>query len=109
MTAEFMHPELGNEVRTFAGYYVSVEEHIFPFHGREVIYILGHACIEASCCGAAHWGYIQVPGFLVKKHIRSGEKTLPVSEIEMIRDEEARNAIWQSLMEKYPGARIEIW
>lgn len=109
MIIEFTHPELGHEVPTFSGYYVPIEEHILPFHEREVIYILGHACIEASCCGAASWGYIQVPGFLVKKHIRGGASTLPVSEIEMIRDQEARDAIWQSLTDKYPGARVEIW
>ncbi len=109
MIVEFTHPELGHEVPTFAGYYVPIEEHTLPFQEREVIYILGHACIEASCCGGASWGYIQVPGFLVKKYIRGGGSTLPVSEIEMIRDEDARDAIWQSLAEKYSGARIEIW
>jgi hypothetical protein len=109
MMIEFTHPELGQEVLTFAGYYVAVEERVLPYNEREVIYILGHACIEASCCGPARWGYIQVPGFLVRKHIRGGGTTLPVSEIEIIRDEEARNTIWQSLIKKYPGARIEIW
>ncbi len=109
MIIEFTHPELGHEVQTFAGYYVPVEEHVLPYNEREVIYILGHACIEASCCGPARWGYIQVPGFLVRKHIRGSGSTLPVSEIETIQGEEARDTICQSLIKKYPGARIEIW
>jgi hypothetical protein len=109
MRMEFTHPELGQEVQTLAGYYVPVEEHVLPYNGRELVYILGYACIEASCCGAANWSYIQVPGFLVRKHIRSGGRTPPASEIETIQGEEDRNTIRQSLTKKYPGAQIEIW
>jgi len=109
MRMEFTHPELGQEVQTLAGYYVPVEEHVLPHNGREVIYILGHACIEASCCGAASWSYIQGPGVLLSKHIRDGGSTPPVSEIETIQDEEDRNTIRQSLTKKYPSAQIEIW
>jgi hypothetical protein len=109
MIIEFTHPELGQEVQTFTGYYIPIEEHIIPYNEREVIYILGHACIEASCCGPARWSYIQVLGFLVRKHIRGGKGTSPVSEIEIIKGEEDRDTIRQSLMKKYPNARIEIW
>jgi len=109
MRMEFTHPELGQEVQTLAGYYVPVEEHVLPYNGRELVYILGYACIEASCCGAANWSYIQVPGFLVRKHIRGEGHTPPVSEIETIQGEEDRNTIRQSLTKKYPGAQIEIW
>jgi len=109
MIIEFTHPELGREVQTLAGYYIPVEEHVLPYNEREVIYILGHACIEASCCGMANWSYVQVPGFLVRKHIRGGGSTLPVSEIETIQDEEERNTIRQSLIKKHPSAQIEIW
>ena len=108
MKIEFTHPELDQEVQTFTGYYVPVEEHVVPYNEREVIYILGHACIEASCCGSASWTYIQVVGFLLRKHIRGGKGTLPVSEIEIIQDEEDRDTIRQSLIKKYPDARIEI-
>ncbi len=108
MIIEFTHSELGQEVQTFAGYYVPVEEHVVPYNDREVIYILGHACIEASCCGSSSWSYIQVLGFLVRKHIRGGKSALPVSEIEIIQDEKDRDTIKQSLGKKYPNARIEI-
>jgi hypothetical protein len=108
MIREFIHPELGREVRSFTGYYVPLEEHVLPYNEREVIYILGHACIEASCCGSSNWVYIQVPGFFVRKHIRVCADTLPVSEIEIIQDEEARRTIYEALIKKYPGAQIEM-
>lgn len=109
MIIEYPHPELGKEVQTLAGYYIPVEEHVVPYNGREVIYILGDACIEASCCGASRWSYIQVVGFLVRKHIRGDKGKPPVSEIEIIQDEKDREAMRQSLIKKYPNTRIEIW
>ena len=109
MTIEFSHPELGKEVQALAGYYTPQEEHTLPYDGREVIYIVGHACVEASCCGNRNWGYVQVPGFLVRKHIRGGGTTQPISEIETIKDETDRNDIRQALRKKYPDAQIEIW
>ena len=66
---EFTHPELGEEIRSLAGYYVPREEQVMPYHGKEVLLLLGDACIDSSCCGCASWSYVQVPGFLVKKHV----------------------------------------
>jgi hypothetical protein len=109
MTMEFTHPRLDEEVRTLSGYYVPREEHLLPHDGREVLYIVGDACIEASCCGVASWSYVQVPGFLIRRGLH-GEGTAPtVSEVETIEGKEARNAVTESLLKLYPGARVEIW
>ena len=107
---EFTHPDLGQEVPARAGYYTPLEEHVLPYKGREVLCILGHACIETSCCGGTgSWAYIQVPGFLVRKHVRGGGTTHPISEIEIIEDEEARNSIRESLMRKHSVSQVDIW
>ena len=107
---EFVHPDLGREVPARAGYYTPFEEHVLPYKGREVLYILGHACIETSCCGGTgSWAYIQVPGFLVRKHMRGSGTAHPISEIEIIEDEEARNSIRESLMRKHSVSQVDIW
>ncbi|MDP2952671.1 MAG: hypothetical protein Q8O76_05090, partial [Chloroflexota bacterium] len=64
---------------------------------------------DASCCGVGSWGYVQVPGYLVRKHIRNGEGVSPVSEVETIQDEDDRNLIMEFLRKKYPTAQIEMW
>jgi hypothetical protein len=109
MTMEFSHPQLGEEVRALSGYYVPREEHVLTHDGREVLYIVGDACIDASCCGLASWSYVQVPGFLVKKHVRGGGTTPIVSEVETIQDREVRNSVTGSLLKLYPGTRVEFW
>jgi hypothetical protein len=108
MIREYTHPELGREVRSISGYYLPIEEHVFAYNDREVIYVLGDACIEASCCGSKSWVYIQVPGFLVRRHIRVSHDILPISEVESIEGREDRHSIYQVLIKKYPGAEIEM-
>ncbi|MFC2000288.1 hypothetical protein ACFLXE_05975 [Chloroflexota bacterium] len=110
MIIEYGHPDLGEEVTARAGYYVPLEEHTFPYGDREVIYILGHACIDNSCCATGGtWGYVQVPGFLVRKHIRGTDTPTPISEVELIQDEDDRRNIKKSLSEKHPGIQIDMW
>jgi len=109
MAMEFTHPELDQEVRTISGYYVPREEHVIPCNDREVLYIVGDACIDTSCCGTAAWSYIQVPGFLLHKQIRGGNGQPIVSEVEMITDKACRRQVTESLQKTYPGARVEIW
>jgi hypothetical protein len=106
---EFTHPDLGQEIRSLAGYYVPREVQVMPLNSREVLLVLGDACIDSSCCGCASWSYIQVPGFLVKKHVRGGGEKPEVSEVDTIEDKTVRDTLVQSLGKKYPGARVEMW
>jgi hypothetical protein len=106
----FTHPQLGQDVKGRAGYYVPVEEHSLLHRGREVLYVLGCACIDNSCCSAPKsWGYVQVPGFLVRRHVCRDESGMPVSEVEPIEDGADRAVIRQSLLEKHPGTQIDMW
>lgn len=104
---EFVHPVLGSEIHSISGYYIPREEHTLKLDGRELLYVVGHACIDASCCGNAAWSYIQVPGFILKRNIR--ESTPPVSEVETIQDLPTRNKVKEALSEMFPGSTIEIW
>ena len=106
---EFTHPELGEEIRALAGYYVPREEQVMPYQGKEVLLLLGDACIDASCCGCASWSYIQVPGFLVKRHARGSGAKPEVSEVDTIEDKAVRDGLVESLVKKYPGVRVEVW
>ena len=108
MVKEFVHPRLGEEVEALAGYYVPIEEQIMPYKGREVLCIVGLVCVDASCCGTTNTEYVQVPGFLVRKHLRRANRL--VSEIEAITEEEDRVAIAQSLRSQHPNAQlVEVW
>ncbi len=106
---EFAHPQLGEEIRSISGYYAPQEEQVMPYRGREVLMLMGHACIDSSCCGNASWTYIQVPGFLVKKRAARGGGQPDVSVVDTIEDKDARDELFRQLTEKYPGVRVEMW
>jgi hypothetical protein len=108
MIKEFVHPELGKEVRALAGYYTPIEQNVLPYNERNVLYIAGSICIDSSCCGVGNWKYIQVPGFLIKERVQSTKTSPLISEIETIQDEKDRNNIRRLLLDKYPEARVEF-
>jgi len=110
MIIEYGHPNLGEEVTVRAGYYVPLEEYTLLYGDREIIYVLGMACIDNSCCSSAgSWGYLQVPGFLVSRHIRGADTPTPVSTVELIQGESERSDVKRILLEKHPGVQVEIW
>jgi hypothetical protein len=110
MIIDYTHAELGEDIQGRAGFYTAVEEFTMPYNKREVLYVMGTARLDRPCCGGACcWGYIQVPGFLVRRLKRGKADTPPVSQVEIIENENDRNRIRQALMEKHQGAQVEIW
>ena len=59
----YTHEELGREIEAPSGYYQPMEEAWLAFQGRQLLYVLGAACIEASCCGVGSWSYLRVEGY----------------------------------------------
>ena len=98
----FTHPELQERVEFFGGGYVLIEEGRIIHQGKEVLYFLWVAGIEASCCGPGGCAFIKVPGY-----VRSWKKTRnalgqPVSEVERIQGEDRQREIKRILGEKHP-------
>jgi hypothetical protein len=83
---KFIHPELGKEVNAPAGYYVPTEENILEYNGKKIVYVVGSNFIETSCCGKSNWTYIQIPGFIADKNLKTDLKALPFLEVEHIQD-----------------------
>jgi len=106
----YTHSQLGEDVAGRAGFYTAIEELTLPYRGRKVLYVMGMGRLERPCCGgAASFGYIQVPGFLVRKHKWGRGSATPASEVEIIEDQGDRAQIRQALLEKHPGTQVEIW
>ncbi len=99
MGREYIHQELNQEVRAIGGYYTLVKEVRVPFEGREVLYLVGHAAFDATCCGSGGCAYALVPGFVLRWKGRHDRDGLPISEIEAIRDRDAQQRL-QRLIHK---------
>jgi hypothetical protein len=113
--SSYSRNDLGTEVQAPWGYYQALEEGHIAYSGRQVVYTLGSACIEASCCGRGSWSYARVEGYLAggASAPTPGESPdgAPVSgslEVDTVEDAEERAAIAQLLLEKHPGVRVEF-
>jgi hypothetical protein len=83
---EFVHRELGREVVAVGGHYELVREARLPIGQREVLYLVGHAAFETTCCGVGGCAYALVPGFVVRWKAGVDEAGHAVSLVERIRD-----------------------
>lgn len=87
MVREYVHQELNQEVGAIGGRYILLKEVRVPFCGREVLYVVGGAIVDTSCCGVGGCAYVLVPGFVLDWKYRKNEGGQTVSRVEPIRDE----------------------
>ena len=106
---KYTHLKLNEDLYCPAGYYTPQKEVRLKYNDREVLYVVGHAAMESSCCGIGSWVYVIVPGYIVNWQNRTNEAGLPVSEVEPISDKATRENIRKSIMEADNISRIEFW
>ena len=106
--SKYVSEELGREVASPSGYYQPSEEGYLYYQGRGLLYTLGSACIEASCCGVGDWRYARVEGYVVDHAAGPGGGGGGPIEIETIEDEDERAAIHRLLEDTHPGIRVEF-
>jgi hypothetical protein len=102
---EYIHPELNKRVDFFGGGYSFIEEGKFAYQRKEVLFSVGIANLEASCCGTWGCGFIKVPGYVLSWKTPVDEQGQVLSEIERVEDQESQREIRKILEEKFPGFR----
>ena len=99
---EFVHPELNRRVDFFGGGYLFTEEGKLDYRGKEVLFLVGMAGIEASCCGPGGCAFIKVPGYIRTWKKGKNEAGRPVSEVERIEVLDQQKEIQSLLKERHP-------
>jgi hypothetical protein len=90
---EYIHRGLNQQVTAIGGHYVLVKEARLAYDGREVLYMVGHASFDTSCCGKGGCAYALVPGFVANWHSGETEDGLAVSQLEPIRDADTQDQV----------------
>jgi hypothetical protein len=109
-STKYTHLELGEEVAAgIAGYYIPQREVRLPHNGREVLYVIGQAVVESSCCGTGSWIYAVVPGYIVDWQHTKNETGLAVSEVEPIKDDEAQGDIRRIIETNDNATMVGFW
>jgi hypothetical protein len=105
----YTHLELEQDIATPSGYYTPQKEVRLKVDGREVLYVLNQAVVDASCCGTADFAAALVPGYIVKWQAATDRNGLPVSEMESIKDEGIRDLVRQAIRQNENIEQVDFW
>ena len=108
-TFKYTHENLEEAVICPHGYYTPLKEARLEYNNREVLYMVGYAVMESTCCGSTKGKYVIVPGYVVRWQGTTNDDGLPVSEVEPISNEEVRKNIRQTIREAESISQIEFW
>jgi len=108
MTREYTH-ELNKEIRSISGGYQLEREETIDLDGKQVVYAVGNAMIDSSCCGV--WGcrYALVPGYVVRWKYRTTPEGDPISDVLPIDDDQVRKRIIKLLEAKEAVNQVRFW
>jgi len=97
---DFSHPELNVQVTAIGGSYFMLKEERLCFSGEELLYLIGTAIFDTTCCGTGGCAYALVPGFIRKWHYKSDTNSRPVSLVKPIADDRIRKKIREMVFKK---------
>lgn len=90
---EFTHPTLNTEITAIGGHYVFIKEGRLDYRTDQILYHVGYAVIDSSCCGTGGAAYASVAGFIRSWHCGDADNGRPISRIEPIQNRAVQNAI----------------
>ena len=105
---DFIHPVLDKAVETISGHYILGQEKRLSYNGREVLYFIGCAVVDTSCCGPGGCSYALVPGYIKDWKYKVGSGDLSVSRVEPIRDAGVQSEIRRLIMNKDPVQQVDF-
>ena len=106
---KYTHLELNQTIEALAGHYTPQKEVRLKYNGREVLYVIGQAVVDASCCGTADYQYALVPGYVIRWQAETNKDGLPVSEVEPIADKATQDNLRKIIRETEHVSQIEFW
>ena len=96
----FTHPNLGREVTAIGGHYVFGKEIRMSYDSREILYFVGYAVLDSTCCGVGGVAYVLVAGFIRQWKYKKNHDDCLVSQIEPICDQTIQKKVRKAIQKK---------
>ncbi len=108
MSRDYSH-ELGQEVRSISGGYELDREGTLEIDGRTIVYAVGNAVLDSSCCG--FWGcrFAVVPGIVLRWKHKQNQQGIAVSEVDPIADDQLTKRITELLKQTEGVTQVQFW
>ena len=108
MTMEYTH-ELNREVRAISGWYELEKEGTLSLNGKKVLYALGNAALDSSCCGRWECYYAVVPGYVVHWKHRKNHQGMAVTMVEPVQGDGTKQKITKLLEQTEKVDQVLFW
>ena len=105
---DYIHQPPGTEFRSISGHYTITEAGHMEHRGGTLLYELGVAVVDNSCCGAGGCRFIHVVGYVTSVGRRTDPDGLPVSDVEPVADPKDRKSIQAILEKQFPHSQVSF-
>jgi hypothetical protein len=105
---DFSHPELNVQVTAIGGSYFMLKEDRLHFNDEEILYLVGTAIFDTTCCGTGGCAYALVPGLIRKWHYKTDANSHPVSQVKPICQEWMRKKIREMIFKKESVYQVDF-
>ena len=96
-TIDYTHPALNEEITAIGGYFVLIKENRLQRGPRDVLYYIGYAVVDTSCCGLGGTAFASVAGYIHDWQYRRNAEGRPVSRIEPIGNEAVKRELGRGI------------
>ena len=103
-----IHPVLNEEIRTISGHYMLSRENRLPYNDRQVLYYIGCAVVNASCCGTGGCTYALVPGYIGQWKYKLNRDNFAVTQVEPIRNKSEQQALRRIIKDKEGVQQVDF-
>lgn len=97
---EYEHGRLGELVMAIGGHYTLDREVHLSFNNDEIIYLIGKAVFDTTCCGSGGYRYAMVYGYIIDWKVAYSQNGNPVSYLKLIKNPLLRSEICEVIMTK---------
>ena len=108
MLLDHSHLSLNNEVIAIGGEYAFLKEGIIRFQEKTVLYYIGCAVLNSTCCGSGGVCFARVPGVVYALKYKTDDSGAPVSSVEPITDKTVQKEIQKILQETEMVYQVEF-
>ena len=105
---DFSHPVLNEQVTAIGGSYFILKEARLPFADGEILYLVGVAIFDTTCCGTGGCAYAQVPGFICRWQYRIDQNCRPVTGIQPVTDPRQQKKIREMIMKREAVLQVDF-
>ncbi len=105
---DFSHPELNEQITAIGGSYFLLKETRIWFEADEVLYLVGAAIFDTSCCGAGGCAYALVPGFIRKWRYTTDKNGRPVSGVAPVFEERKKKKIREMIFKQESVLQVDF-